>query len=542
MKKELKRTLINIAITIVFGFVYFYLKLPAINLQDPDFYGFIILMSIVYMLLTLFTLGLLKTNDSRELLAGIRANCKIPALICIVLVLVMLIGTLVGAPLFRARSYSNLLQIETGDFLADVEEVNYEQIPMLDEASAKKLGDRKMGELAEYVSQFEVSNDYTQINYNGRPVRVTSLVYGDAIKWLTNRSRGIPAYLIIDMVTQNVEVVRLPEGIKYTTAEHFSRDLTRHLRFNFPTYMFDEATFEIDDDGVPYWVCPRVVRRIGLFGGTDICGAVLVNAITGESKYYADGEIPTWVDRVFTADLIIEQYDYYGTYSGGFWNSIFGQRNVTVTTDGSAYLAIGDDVYMYTGITSVMSDESNIGFILANQRTKATRFYAIAGAEEYSAEDSAEGIVQHLGYDATFPLLLNISGEPTYFMALKDSAGLVKMYAMVNVQQYQIVATGVTVLECERAYLALLSSGGLGTGESLVQNEVSGFVADVKTAVIDGNTHVYIRLTGRDFYYIISVSDAPTAALVELGDRVKLTVSDSEGELVSAFDIAFDRG
>ena len=539
--KGIKRTFINIGITIIFGLVYFYLKLPAINLQDPDFYGFVFLLSLVYFALSLFSLGLLKTNDGRELLSGIRQNCKVPALICLSLVAIMLIGTIAGAPLFRARSYSNLLHVETGDFLADVDEVNYDQIPMLDEASAKKLGDRKMGELAEYVSQFEVSDDYAQINYNGRPVRVTSLVYGDAIKWLTNRSGGIPAYLIIDMVTQNVEVVKLEEGIKYTTAEHFGRDLTRHLRFNFPTYMFDTATFEIDEEGIPYWVCPRIVKRIGLFGGTDIRGAVLVNAITGECKYYDDGEIPEWVDRVFTAELIIEQYDYYGTYSGGFWNSIFGQRNVTVTTDGSAYLAIGDDVYMYTGITSVMSDESNIGFILANQRTKETRFYAIAGAEEYSAEDSAEGIVQHLGYDATFPLLLNISGQPTYFMALKDSAGLVKMYAMVNVQQYQLVATGVTVLECEKAYIALLGSNKLGTGEMPLQNEISGTVADVKTAVIDGNTHVYIKLAGRDFYYIISVSNAPTAALVEAGDKVKLLASDEEGELISAYSIVFDK-
>lgn len=538
--KGAKRAILNLLITIVFGLVYFYLKLPAINLHDPDFYFFLILLTIVYLVLSLLSLGMYKTEDPKEILITIKKNFKIPALICAALVLAAIIGTVIGLPIFRAASYSSLLEIETGDFIADVDEISYNQIPMLDRDSAKKLGDRKMGELAEYVSQFEVANDYTQINYNGRPVRVTSLVYGDLIKWFTNRSEGLPAYLIIDMVTQNVEVVKLDEGIKYSTAEHLGRNLYRHLRFNYPTYMFDEATFEIDEDGTPYWVCPRIVKRIGLFSGTDIDGAVLVNAITGECQYYPTGDIPAWVDRVYTAELIIEQYDYYGTYQGGFWNSIFGQKNVTVTTDGHNYLAVGDDVYMYTGITSVMSDESNVGFILSNQRTKETMFYAIAGAEEYSAMDSAEGVVQHLGYDATFPLLLNISGQPTYFLALKDAAKLVKMYAMVNVQQYQIVATGTTVLECEQNYIDLLARSGLSDGQVTIGDEVSGTVSDIKTAVIEGNTHVYLRLTGDDFYYVISVADSAVAALVEPGDKVTLQISGSDGGLVSAYDIKID--
>ena len=212
--------------------------------------------------------------------------------------------------------------------------------------------------------QFEVADDYTQINYQGRPVRVTPLRYGDIIKWLNNRADGLPAYLLIDMVTQNVEVIRLDEGIHYTTAEHFSRNLYRHLRFHYPTYMFDEPAFEIDENGDPWWVCPRVSHTIGLFGGRDIIGAVLVNAVTGESAYYKTGDVPNWVDHVYTAELIMQQYDYHGAYVNGFINSLFGQRDVTVTTEGYNYIAIGDDVYMYTGVTSVVSDESNIGFIL----------------------------------------------------------------------------------------------------------------------------------------------------------------------------------
>ena len=248
------------------------------------------------------------------------------------------------------------------------------------------------------------------------------------------------------MVTQEAEVVRLDEGMKYTTAEHFGRNLYRHLRFHYPAYMFAEPGFEIDEEGTPYWVCPRLVKTIGLFGGSDIQGAVLVDAVTGESQYYE--EVPSWVDHVYDADMIMEQYDYYGMYHNGFINSMFGQRDVTVTTQGSNYIALNDDVYMYTGVTSANADQSNLGFLLSNQRTKETKFYNAPGATERAAQASAEGVVQDLGYTATFPILLNIANEPTYFIPLKDAANLVKSYAMVNVARYDIVATGSSVTQC----------------------------------------------------------------------------------------------
>ena len=266
--------------------------------------------------------------------------------------------------------------------------------------------------------------------------------------------------------------------------------------------MFADPVFEIDEEGAPYWVCPRMVKTIGLFGGTDIQGAVLVNAVTGESQYYE--EVPNWVDHVYDADLIMEQYDYYGMYHNGFLNSIFGQRDVTLTTEGYNYIAIGDDVYMYTGVTSVTSDQSNIGFMLSNQRTKETHFYSVAGATEASAQASAQSQVQQMRYVATFPLLLNIADQPTYFMSLKGEDGLVKMYAMVNVQQYNIVETGSTVAECEANYRRALADNGLISGRGcggwfpLTRTEISGAIAEIRTAVLDGNSYYFLRLEGQD--------------------------------------------
>ena len=532
-----KMVVTNLLITLAVGLVYFYFSLPAINLQNSSFYTFFVVLALLYCVLSLVRTGVRSISTPKELLENVKKSCIVPAIFCVGLILFYLVGSLISAPIFRARSYRDLLTVENGDFAVEVEEISYDQIPMLDEDSAKRLGDRKLGELADMVSQFEVAQDYTQINYKGRPVRVTPLEYGDIIKWLNNRSAGLPGYLVIDMVTQNVEVVRLSagDGIKYTTNEHFGRYLYRHLRFQYPTFMFDTATFEIDEEGVPYWVCPRIIRQIGLFGGTDIQGAVLVNAITGESVYYES--LPSWVDRVYTADLIIEQYDYHGMYQNGWLNSIFGQRDVTVTTEGYNYIVSGDDVYMYTGITSVGGDESNVGFILSNQRTKETKYYPCAGAEEYSAMASAEGIVQQMKYVATFPLLLNIEAQPTYFMALKDSAGLVKMYAMVNVRQYQIVASGVTVAECQKNYLEQLHRNELVETGKESGREISGTVAELRSAVIDGNTHVYLRLEGEAHYYVISVSDAGLAAIVNVGDKVTITVSEGEGEIRQAYDL-----
>ena len=531
------RTLINLGVTLLFGLVYFYLELPAINLHAEEFYVFVFLLCAVYCVCAVLTSGF-QGDGVKGYVHFVKKQCTIPFLAFIGLIAVIAVGALSSWVVLRAASYSELLPIESGDFTAEVEEISYDQIPMLDADSAARLGSRKLGELADMVSQFEILPTYTQINYQGRPVRVTSLRYGDLIKWFTNRSEGLPAYLVIDMVTQEAEVVRLPEGMKYTTAEHFGRNLYRHLRFHYPTMMFDEPVFEIDEEGTPYWVCSRIVKTIGLFGGTDVKGAVLVNAVTGESQYYE--EVPSWVDRVYSSNIIMEQYDYYGLYHNGFLNSIFGQKDVKLTTDGYNYIAIDDDVYMYTGVTSVTSDQSNIGFILTNQRTKETHYYPCAGATETSAMESAQSQVQQMRYEATFQLLLNIADQPTYFMALKGQDGLVKMYAMVNVQQYQIVETGGTVAECETNYRRALAESNLIQEEQAEIDQPATDIGpaefditDIRTVEIDGDTNYFLcagqdTVTGTKVYYQINAAEDPRVAFLQVGDGVMLAYDRSQ--------------
>ena len=541
------KILINLLVTAVVGFIYFYMGLPAINLQSPDFYSFIFVLCLAYVASALVTSGFRDGKTSGKARVGdyfrfIKQQCLPVGIFMVLLVVVALVGQIISLPIFRAGAYRDLLTVEDGTFAQDISQISFDKIPTLDRESAEYLGDRQMGTLSDMVSQFEYSNDSTQINYQGRPVRVAPIDYADLIKWFTNRGEGLPAYVVVDMVTQEANVVRLQEGMKYSFSEPLNRNIMRHLRFQYPTYMFDTPQFEIDEEGQPWWIAPRVVKTIGLFGGTDIKGAVLCNAITGESTYYDIADVPTWVDNVYTPQLIMQQYDYHGTLVNGFINSVLGQRDVTVTTEGYNYIALNDDVYVYTGVTSANADQSNLGFLLSNQRTKETKFYSAPGATENAAKASAQGEVQDLGYTATFPLLLNIAGEPTYFIPLKDATSLVKSYAMVNVAQYQVVTVASSVAQCEQNYIRLLSDKGITEPEELPQTTAQGTVAEIRSAVLDGNTYYYVRLDGEEVFYSLSAAKNQLAVILNVGDKVTIehAATESGSSILDGYSLTID--
>lgn len=520
MKIRKSRALLITALVLI-GFVYYYITLPAFNIHSVGFWFFIFF--IVVFAMVGYVLYKKKDANKKALKSG--------STVLILIVAVFLLGSILSSPIINASKYQTLMAVEERNFTEDIKQISYNEIPILDKDSAEKLGDRKMGTMLDMVSQFEVSNLYTQINYKGVPTRVTPLEYASLIKWITNRSEGIPAYIRIDMATQNVEAVKLERGMKYSTVEHFGRNIYRHIRFNFPTYIFDSINFEVDDEGTPYWICPVQKFNIGLFGGTTIRNVVIVNAITGEMTDYNISEVPTWVDRVFSANMLIRLYDYHGSLTHGYLNSVLGQKDSLRTTDGYNYIALEDDVWVYTGITSVSGDESNVGFVLMNQRTMETRYYIIPGATEYSAMNSAEGQVQHLNYDATFPLLLNIAKEPTYFIALKDEAGLVKKYAMVNVEKYQIVATGDSIIECEKSYVKLMKENGLSDGDAASIKTITGIIKKISQGVISGDSHFYIMLEGSGDLFDFNVVEYIEIMKYDVGDEI--TFEYIEGEEVN---------
>lgn len=509
----MKNKVIGILVWIVLIFLYYYFMLPPINIQSIAFWGFV-----VYILITeSICLGFSSLFQKRPKLSNISI-----AMVgsCFLVWGIILIVNFIYSPLFMADMYSKRIAVDMdGDFQEDIEEVDFDKIPLLDKDSSRKLGDRVMGQMPEMVSQFYVSDLYTQINYKNKIVRVTPLEYNGIFKYFNNCDKGVTGYIEVNSTTGEVNLVKLDKGMKYMPSALFGDDLYRYLRKVFPFDVFGSETFEVDEDGNPYWVIP-VMKYKGVGLSKDISGVVLLDPISGEASKYSLKEVPKWVDHVFSADLILEQVDDWGSYKDGFFNSVFSQKNVVMTTDGYNYLASDDDIYLYTGITSVSSDESNIGFILTNLRTKETVYYPVAGAEEYSAMDSAKGQVQQMKYTPTFPLLINLNGKPTYLISLKDNAGLVKMYAFVDVVDYQKVRVEDANLGIEKIASNYLGSDYVTDSSNAILEEI--IVNQVMSAVIDGVSYYYLIDSNGSKYKVSIKIDEDIIPFIKNEDKLKV--------------------
>lgn len=580
------RILLSLLITVVVGAVAYYMMLPALNIHDMQLYTYLILLVVVFM--GSFAL-VCRANKKIERKEYVKKKSLVPVIIIAVILVVMAVGYVTGVTLFRAQSYSQLMTIEDGDFESDFDEISYDKVPRVDAQRAYTLADQQLGSLSEYKSQYVVSATSTQINYNNTPVRVAYLEYADVFKWLNNTKDGLPAYMLIDLVTQKVTAIncveKFGEGIKYSPTELFNEKLYRHLRFQYPTELLDTPNFEIADDQHPYWITPVLDKTIGLFGGTDVKGAIVTDALNGESQYYDIEQIKadealSWIDVVYSESLIIEQYNYYGKLQNGFWNSIIFQNDVNVASVGAGNIAMDDDVWVYTGVTSSESDASNFGFILCNQRTKETRYYANGGAIESSAQQSAQDAVQNYGYKATFPILLGIDGNPTYFMSLYGDGNTVKGYAFVSLEDKTVVGTGLldvaksdagALNSALESYIDALEEKGVADNvdrEDVIVDEdeiqgsnsaditetpdteedaqtpetpastdtsVTGEVTDIKTSVNDGNTVYYLQIDGK--YYYIKVTDAMDVLLISKGDTVTVEFENNDGTFVPATSV-----
>lgn len=503
-----KISVVRLIILVVVALILYYFMLPPLNLTSPLFWLYAFLLYFVYM----FT-SILKLVDIRQLFIEkitISKKNKVPILPFLVfptVIILLVFVNIIMSPLFQSSSYYKRITInEEGNFTEDIKPVDFNALPLLDKDSSQKLGDRVMGQLPELVSQFDVSELYTQINYNNNIVRVTPLEYNGLIKYFANRKDGVKGYIVVNSVTGEASLTKLDKGMKYMPSAYFFENLYRKLRIDYPTLIFDEANFEIDNDGNPYWIVPTI-KYSGVGLRREITGVVILDPITGKSNKYSVGEIPTWVDHVYPADLIIEEVDDWGQYKNGYLNSVFSQKNVVQTTEGYNYTVMNDDVYLYTGITSKVADEANVGFILTNMRTKETNYYAVPGAEEYSAMASAEGQVQQMNYRSTFPLLINLNNKPTYLVSLKDNAGLVKMYGFIDVTDYQkvvVTESSEGIVKAAQKYLG--NNQSFINNESTIKKDIT--IKSVKDVIINGNTYYYLVDTNNKKYRVnINVSE-----------------------------------
>jgi len=494
--------------------ISYYIALVPINLKSVEFYGYATVM--LFVLAFIFFIDSFFNEKSRLIY-------KTLLKISIAMIVITALSNLYSSPILQSKKYASLIKKQTSVFEEDIKQADFTKLPVVDRDTAIKLGARKMGEMGDLVSQYNIDETYSQIALGEKPVRVTPLVYADFVKWFLNKDKGIPYYIKIDMVTQNASLVKLNEPIMYSMSDKFSRNLYRHIRFSYPTAIIDDINFETDDEGKPYFIATAVEPTIGLFGAPDTKYIIIVDAHSGKMEKYKTGNVPEWVDRVYPANMIITQLDDNGKFERGFLNSKIKQEGVTKTTDGYNYLISGSDISLYTGITSVLADESNIGFVIVNMRTKETKFYPVSSAEEFSVMDSAKGAVQEKGYDATFPLLINVYNRPTYFMSLKDKASLIKMYSLVDAQNYQKVAVGNTVEETVENYQKITSDIMNNVGAS---SEKTIVIEDIQSVVIDSNTLYYIKAKGEEKILSASINVDPRLAFIKAGDTIEVSGSD----------------
>lgn len=459
----------RIVFELIFIATTWYIFLPPLNLTSWEFLFFLCGHLLVVAILFGFGKGinLVKTVHVRHgkaeaalNLEGFKINRLGKILLASIggILLLAALVSLVTSSMFQAKNYANVVTVTEKDF-TEFPKSDTSKVPILDRSTAEKIGDRYLGSLTDKVSQYVAADTYTQLTIDGKPYRVTPLEYADPIKWFNNQAKGIGEYIKVDMVTGNADLVDLKTPIKYSDSEYFNRDVKRHLRLKYPTKIFKTPSFEVDDEGNPFYVATVYQKQFGL-------------AVPRPAK-------------------------------DGFLNAMISKKNVTQTTNGYNYLSIGNDIYLYTGVTSANADESNLGFILENMRTGEITKYSLASATEESARESAEGAVQEKSYKATFPILINLNDKPLYIMGLKDNAGLVKEYALVDAVEYQNVIVATTVEEMLSKYA---NKNDLEIDNATTES-IKGVVADLKSAVIKGDTVYFFKVDGKIYKVKASVSD-----------------------------------
>lgn len=556
MNKKLKACLIAYPIEAVIAFAVYYLLLPPINWQSKAFWVFVAFIA----LLAVMPVCFFPSDGGERIIDSIRsvnaalngkkhitkktqtkvtARQVIGGIVIAAPIVILIVGSIVSSTVFNARAYAKVITVTESDFSADMPETDkVTNIALMDTDTATIIGSRTLGSLSEVVSQYELSEYYNQINFQRTPQKVSNLEYAGFFKWIGNRDRGIPGYVMVDPVNNTATYKVLEKPLRYVESAYLGDDLMRKLRFDYPTKIFGEARYEVDDEGKPVFIVPCYKPQVLMFGAEDIYQVIVFDPCDGSSELYSVKDTPAWLDGVYDGYLACEKYDWKGLLSGGFWNSIFGNKDCKQTTDDFGYVVIEDDVWYYTGVTSVNSDKSNIGFILSNARTGEYKFYPVIGAEEHSAMAAAEGEVQEKGYIASFPALISVNGKATYIMVLKDAGGLVKLYALVNVEKYSIVATGETQQKAMEQYTALLIEDGI-LGSEAAKPDESALTADitvtsVREVTVGGESYIYISADYEGSYCLfkMAVSADEAVLLIREGDTLTVTASKTDTERI----------
>lgn len=531
MKKNLK----TYGIALVIVAIYAIIKLPVLKLDFTSLFSTLVIFFVVAGVLDMM---FDKGNKASKLA---KRNFSIAA---ILIAYIIIVPFLTSSPIIHSKAYRNLLgNVKESNFAKDVSPVNSNEIRLVDEDMAMKLGDKKLGEVPAIGSVSKLGKFHIQ-NVDGELCWVAPLVHRDAIKWITN-IKGTSGYVRVSASNpQDVRLVQEVNGkpikIVYQPEAYLHQDLKRHMYLKGYTNVgMTDFTLEVDDSGKPYWVVSLYENAIG-YGGKNAIGIATVDTQTGEVKSYDLKNAPKWIDRIQPEEFMVNQINDWGKYVNGFLNAVISEKGVLVATEGTS-LVYGDDgkSYWYTGITSAGADDSTIGFILIDTRTKEARLYKQPGATETAAMVSATGKVQEKNYEATFPVVYNILGKPTYVMSLKDKAGLVKMVAFVSVEDFNIVGIGDTKDEALRSYREQLKSKGnkVELANDNTKQDTTGVIQRINSDVIDGNTSYYFTLEGvNDAIFVVTSKVSQKVPLTKEGDTVKIGHDKEQKGLIEAIE------
>ncbi len=513
------KILLSIAITIISFLSMNYFLLVGIKLDNLSFW-FLLLISLG---ISTVIMSIIEFFLKKKYFGTI--FCSVIALFCFI---VIFFGGIASAKIFHVSSYRDQITInENGDFAKDIPLIS-DNIPVVDVETARIVGERTMGTLESYVSQFRINQEYNLVIYQGKQYRISPLEYDGFIKYFSNSKDGIPGYILVDVLTQEAKFVKLDDGIKYSPSAYFGNNLYRYLRNKYPTKIFSKMHFEIDEKGTPYYIVPTGDNKM-VFGGYKVEDVIILNAITGDCKTYALDNIPEWVDHVYSLDYLMDKVENKLSLVNGIFN--FSQKGVKKTSyeyrsdyfEGyNTIVTSSGQIGFFTGVTSASSDESNLGFIIANCKTGEVTYYTCPGAEEASAKSSAEGLVQQYGYTSSYPIIINVNGNETYFMTLKDSGGIVKKYALVNVRNYSISVEADSVSELMSKYSKRLQNtpgSSLNNNEDMEKTEV---ISDIKTAIIDGYTYYYFSFANDSNIYMSSITNSNLQVSLKIGDSVTI--------------------
>lgn len=512
---------VSLVVAVVLGLLINYLAMPAMTIHSTGFWWFVGGELIIFAVCYFISSAIADDLDEAPAI-----GIAIAAAIGVWLVF-FIITAIIGSQMANAYDYQKVATVEDNtSFEEDFLEAETDNLIIVDVATAKKLGDRTLGTIPN-SSWYEVDDEYNLILINGEEYRISPINYGGFWKYNKAKEAGIPGYVIVNAKNQESKLVILDEPMKYSPSAYWRYDLTRNIHNDYPTYILDKSFFEVDDEGNPYWITGVKTPTIGLRGGMVISSVIITNAVTGENTEYELDKLPEWVDHTMSVSYLMELAKWHYCYTEGFIN--FSNTNVYRTSyyykgsnsesskdnEANKYtpfegynsiVAKDGSIWFYTGITPANSAETNVGFLLISPRTGEMKFYAASGAEESSAQIAAEGLVSNMKYSASFPTIVNIGGEETYFMTLKDGGGLVQRYAFCNMKNYAKCVCATTIKEAINLYKIEIGfakdevDNTSNTEKDDQQNTVeenreykdaTGKVTFVSEAQIDGYTYYY---------------------------------------------------